>query len=132
MRITFLIGTLAWLVFSFLSFSYGEEGLDMRNYADTGALVNYAIITWLVCLFSIIMAIVGMVKVKKKGGKFLGIFSLIISLFLSFWITVMIVDSGVDLDEIYYGLIGFGVTQALLFFIYSQLSNNKKPTVVSE
>ena len=91
--------------------------------------MNYALLSWVICLFSIVMAIVGMIKVKRKGMKFLGIISLIVSLFLSFWITVMIVDSGVDLDEIYYGLIGLGIAQALFFLIFSLWANNKKSSV---
>ena len=65
-----------------------------------------------------ILSIIGLVKIKKKGVRFLGVLSLLTTLFTAFWIGVMISSAGTDLDEIYYGLIGIGLAQVFFFLIF--------------
>ena len=45
MRYLFLVGALLWGVFTFLSLTYGEEDLSMRNYIEAKELTDYALIS---------------------------------------------------------------------------------------
>jgi hypothetical protein len=129
MRIAFLISSLLWLIFIYFTYQYGTEGPlggSVGKYIEAQEMGTYSLISWVIGSISIVFSIIGMIKIKRKGVKLVSILSLLIAAFICFWVAVMINDGGVDLDEIYGGLIGFGLAEILLSLIMLALAKKKK------
>ncbi|UKN03439.1 hypothetical protein K6119_07925 [Paracrocinitomix mangrovi] len=129
MRIVFLISSVLWLVFIYVTYDYGtleRLGGSMGRYIEAEEMATYSMISWGVGFISILFTIIGWIRVKRRGVKLISILSLIIALFVCFWVAIMVSSSGVDLDEIYLGLIGLGAVELLFSLIMALLAKKKK------